>query len=231
MTTIYYSRTFSVRDADSGTVFSDAEFHRCYFEGCAISVTDDPGLRTTARNVKLIDCSQRGCTIYPGVFEDCLVDGLNSHGQMLQSWGAVFNRVVLKGKIDKIMISDDVDTLEEHPEIQRAFDKANADYYAGIDWALDISQAEFREIDLSGVPAHLVRRDPETQVVISRKRVLNVDWENLPFAHQFTPYFIAEVLQSGAESDVFVAPKRGASFRKLLQDVELLRKAGVAEPD
>jgi hypothetical protein len=40
--------------------------------------------------------------------------------------------------------------------------------YADIEWALDISEAVFSDVDLSYVPGDLVRRGPETQFLIRR---------------------------------------------------------------
>ena len=37
--------------------------------------------------------------------------------------------------------------------MQRSFDKANALHYAQTDWALDISEGEFLDADIRGVPA------------------------------------------------------------------------------
>ena len=40
-------------------------------------------------------------------------------------------------------------------------------FYQKIDWALDISRGEFRDLELKGIPARLVRRDPETQLIVT----------------------------------------------------------------
>jgi hypothetical protein len=122
-----------------------------------------------------VNCHQRGCAIHGAIIENTVVDGLATHGQLLQIWGAVFNQVVLKGKIDRLMISADVlpSVLLEEGDRQReiqAFRAADSLYYRNVEWALDISQGEFRELCLRGLPAHLVRRDPETQIVVTREK-------------------------------------------------------------
>ena len=90
----------------------------------------------------------------------------------LQTWGAVFKHVMFRGKIDLLMISPAIKGGMAPPETQRAFDAANDQYYRGVDWALDISQADFVDCDIQRVPANLVRRDPETQVVVTRERAM-----------------------------------------------------------
>lgn len=229
---VYQKEEFrSFRDRDSGAVFSDIEFRECYFQSCAISITRNPGLRSTVRNVRMIGCSHRGCTIYAAIFEDVLVDGLKTHAQPLQCWGAVFNRVVLRGRIDTLMTSAPISAMPAAPEEQAAFDRANAEYYRNVDWALDISQIECKDLDLRGVAARLVRRDPETQAVVTRRSAMEGTWRDLPFNENLWPTSLSVFLGQGEEDTILVAPKRHPKFRRYLEDLNLLRKAGVAEPD
>jgi hypothetical protein len=118
------------------------------------------------------------------------------------------------------------------PEQQRAFDAANAEYYAAVDWALDIREAEFEgECDLRRVPAHLVRRDPETQVVIRRESAMRREWRDLDLSKTYWASAIEGFLQTGDSDIVFVAGKRDRKFRDLLDGLKKLRDAGVAEPN
>jgi hypothetical protein len=117
------------------------------------------------------------------------------------------------------------------PHEQRAFDEANAEYYRHVDWALDISEGEFKDLELRGVPARLIRRDPETQVLITRKVALQGPWRDLDFRSNVTPACISLFLGRDEPDYVLVAPKRSRRFRDCVADIELLRKAGIAEPD
>lgn len=229
---IYRNKQFEhFTDRDSGAVLADAEFHNCYFQGCALSITDDPEKRCIIRNVKLVNCSQRGCSIDPAIVEDVLVDGFGTHGQAVQIWGAVFNRVVLRGNIDRLMISSVVDVMGDKPHVQHAFDEANAEYYRHVDWALDISQAEFKELDIRGLPARLIRRDPETQIVVTREKAAEGKWRDLPFREGLWRSWLTSFLRADEADVVLVAPKRHRKFRNYLADLKLLQEAGVAEPD
>ena len=229
---IYRDQRFEdFTDRDSGAVLGDAEFHNCYFEGCALSITDDPERRCTIRNVRLTNCSQRGCSIDPAIIEDVLIDGFDTHGQPVQIWGAVFNRVVLRGKIDRMMISSVVDVMGDKPHVQRAFDEANAEYYRNVKWALDISQGEFKELDIRGLPARLIRRDPETQVVVTREKAVEGKWRELPFRERLWATSLNLLLDFNLPDMVLVAPKRHRKFQDYVADLKLLQEAGVAEPD
>ena len=158
------------------------------------------------------------------------MDGLKTHG-LLQTWGAVFKHVTLRSKIGRIMVSPFVAPGKATPEQQRAFDAANAAYYANVDWALDISEAEFEECDLRRVPAHLVRRDPETQVVVKRENALRGEWRKLDLSRTYWASAIEGFLAEGDRDVILVAGKRQKGFRDLLDGLEKLREAGVAEPD
>lgn len=181
--------------------------------------------------MNLIDCEQIGCSLYAAVVEDVVIDGLKTNGQLLQAWGAVFNRTILKGKIDRLMISSAVLPGVVTQGEQQAFDEASLEYYRHVEWALDISQGEFKELCIRGLPGHLIRRDPETQFLVTRERALLGDWKNLEFQENLLPGSLDLFLQRAETSLILVAPKRHPKFKNYLSDMRLLRLAGVAEPD
>lgn len=212
-----------------GSLYEDMRFVNCWFRSCGISITRDPAQRTIVRNVELIKCEERGGAIDTAVLEGLLVDGLKTTG-LLQTWGAVFKHVTLRGRIGRIMVSPAVGTGLATPEQQRAFDVANARYYADVDWALDIREAEFEECDIRRVPASLVRRDPETQVVVTRERALRGEWRRLDLSKTYWASAIEGFLHEGDADLVLVAGKRQRKFRDLVDGLKKLRDAGVAEP-
>jgi hypothetical protein len=221
----------SFRADGTAAAFCDAEFRKCCFQGCTLSVARKPASRSTVRNVKLVDCRQRGCSLHAAIVEDVLVDGFTTNGQLFQTWGAAFNRVILKGKIDRVMFSSAVLPGVATPGDQQAFDDANAEFYRNVEWALDISQGEFKELCIRGLPAHLIRRDPETQVLVTREKALQGNWKELEFRDNLLPMSLDLFLQREDPSTVLVAPKRHPKFRDYLADIRMLQQAGVAEPD
>lgn len=217
-------------DQDSGRTFSDLEFRKCSFLSSRISITRKPGLRSTVRNVRMVQCQQRGCALETAIVEDVLVDGFKTNG-LFQAWAAVFKHVTLRGKIERVMISGAVATGMATPSQQRAFDEANAAYYAGVDWALDITEAEFEEGEIQRVPAHLIRRDPATQVVVKREKAMQGTWRQLDLSKTHWATSLEFLLERGDPDVVLVAPKRNRKYRDLLDGLKALRDAGVAEPD
>jgi hypothetical protein len=218
-------------DRDSGAIYSDIEFVKCRFESSGLSITREPRLRAIIRNIHLRKCEQRGSTLRAAIVEDVLVEDFKTNG-LFQTWGAVFKHVTLRGKIGRIMISPLVAPGSATLEQQRAFDDANAEYYAKVDWALDISEAQFEgECDLRRVPAHLVRRDAETQVVVKREKAMQGEWRKLDLAKTYWARAIEGFLQEGDPDIVFVAGKRDRKFRDLVDGLNKLRDVGVAELD
>lgn len=220
----------SFYDNDSARSFSDIEFHRCTFVSCALSITDDPALRSTIRNVKLLNCETYGCTLHTAIVEDVTIDGLKTHG-LRQTWGAVFKHVTLRGKIGRLMFSPAVSPGFATLRQQRAFDEANERFYSTVDWALDIREAEAEEVDIRGIPARLIRRDPVDQVVVTRQKAMQGTWRQLNLEKTHWATSIELFLEWGEPDWVLVAGKRDRNYRRLVDGLKALRDAGVAEPD
>jgi hypothetical protein len=162
--------------------------------------------------------------------EPSMICGLTTD-DLLPVRGAVFRHVVLKGKIGRIKIGPWVLPGIAKPRVQQAFDDANAAYYSTVDWAIDIREALFVTCDLSGVPARLIRRDPEAQVVVTREKALAGTWRQLNLHKTYWPVSLQWFLDSGEADIVLVAPKRDLKYRTLLEGLQVLRDAGVANPD
>jgi hypothetical protein len=221
----------SFYDRNSGRAFSDLEFKRCRFVSSAISKTRNPRRRSTIRNVNLIKCEVLGCMVDSAIIEDVLIDGLKTTGQLLHCWGTVFKHVTLKGNIDRIMISPAIAIGMAKSKEQLAFDKANEAYYATVDWALDIREGRFIECEIQRVPAKLIIRDPETQIVIKREKAWQGIWKQLDLSKTYWATSIEFFLERGDPDVVLVTPKRHPKYPDYLEGLRMLRDAGVAEPD
>lgn len=234
---VFQNETFTCfDDRDSGRVFEDLEFRNCQFNDCKISVTDNLLLRSTVRRVLLIGCRVNAGTIGTAIVEESAVDGLRI-AEIFQTFGAVFKHVTLRGKIDRLMLVNDIlPPMHMHKEFWddeiAKVRAANLEYYRHVDWALDISQGEFKELDIRGIPGDLIRRDPATQILVRREQALEGRWKSLPLHNPSLWELSFNMLLERGDSDmVFVAPKRDRSFQQDLADLQLLREAGVAEPD
>lgn len=226
-----------LRDFESGAVFADMEFVRFRFMGCSVSDGLDHAKRSTVRNMRFIGCEEGAYTIGTAILEGVFVDDLKTHGRF-DVWGAVFKHVTVRGRVGNLKISDYIPgvagSAESAHKLNLRFQAANAEYYNNVDWALDISQAEFEECEIKGVPGQLIHRDPDTQVLIRRSKVLELEGElsrlDLSKTHWMTS--LKSILTDRHHVDrVLVAPKRSKKFKDLLEGLNLLRRAGIAEPD
>ena len=214
---------------DSVELIEDLSFERCTFRSCVLFASM-PATRTTVRGVRLLSCEIEGGLIEAAILDDVAVDGLKTVG-LLQAWGLAYRHVTFRGKIGRIMLSYNVDLDGTMPARQRAFDVANEEFYRTVDWALDISEAEFQECDISGVPARLIRREIASQAVVTREKALLGTWRRLDLARTYWPEAIEGLLRGGHPDCVLVAPKRARDYKVLLEGIQMLRDAGVAEPD
>ncbi len=240
--TEFRDKTFgSLHDHNSGRTYAGVSFFNCHFQSSTMYCeAADIGRRTHVRAIEFHNCSHAGCAIKGGIIEDVLVENFKT-AKMFHTWGTVFRHVTFKGKIGRVMLSD----LFEMPfkgnitSVQRAFEKANAQYYSEVDWALDIREAEFDDFDCRGVPSRLVRRNPETQMMLTRERVLahkdaigagGKHWEDM------VKLFLDDSLgfASPTGDAIYIVPRKppdGFDRSSLIAGIAALRKAGVAEPD
>jgi hypothetical protein len=222
------------KDNDSGRLFEDVEFHDCSFSSCSVSMTYYPEKRSRVRNVVLKNCSASGCFIGPAIIENSIVEGLDISKRLITT-GAVFKCVVLKGPIGRLIIGQVIPPTEIYEENRQKivgwFEQANAEYYKTVDWALDISEAEFSDFNVRGIPSRLIRRDPFTQVVVKRDKVMDGRWKTVDLSGTWWHVGLEMLEKSNWEDHTLVAPKRHPQFSQALRGLYRLREAGIAEPD
>ena len=216
-------------------LLEDVAIRACRFAMFQHPMQRDPGDRPTLRRITVERCHFTASEIGPIILEDSTIDTVWFHRAQ---WGpqrlagCAFKHVVIKGPIrGGVQFVASLDWLLHHPEEPAIDDpamRANADYYAGVDWALDISRAEFTGVDISasGIPANLVRRDPETQVVITRASITNGDWRA---ACEGSAQWVSieRFIQTGFSDAVLIAEKRSKQFEADVAAFRRLRDLGV----
>ncbi len=194
-------------------------------------ITNDPGNRSIVRKVTLERCRVQGSALHCAIVEDVLVDGLQT-SDLHQAWGAVFRHVTLRGKIGRLMLATLLSPRSRNAPEQAALEQANEEYYRDVDWALDISEAETVELDVQGVPVELIRRDPETQVIVPREAALAGEWRDIKSVQNtHFPVVFDRMLRRKAEDTILVADKRAKDFRSVHAALQDLRAAGIAQLD
>lgn len=175
------------------------------------------------RDVTISRSSAANCSVHAVRFEDVTVDGL-SLARLHWFSGCVFKHVTLKGRIGPLMTIPVNEGIEAG--VRTAFNAAIEEYYRDVDWALDISEAEFSDADFYMVPGHLVRRDPETQFLLRRDVVEKTQGAELP---AYAGIAVSRFEATPFDSLVTVAPRRSKHFARYLEELEYLRRAGLAE--
>jgi hypothetical protein len=195
--------------------------------------------RPTLRRLTIERCHFTASDLGPVILEDALLDTLWFHRGM---WGpqkivgCAFNRVVVRGRINgSVRFVPSIDWFLHHvlePAVDDPFVRENERYYERVDWALDISAAEFTGIEMSwcDIPARLIRRDPETQVVITRESVRRGDWR-AACGGSSAWVAIERFLATGFADTVLVAPIRSKYLGEDVAAFRRLRDVGVALAD
>ena len=185
-------------------------------------------LRSVLSDVRIINCEETACNFSGVVFENTLIDGLNTN-ETFCIRASVFKHVILKGKIGTLVFDPLLLPGITRHEDQDYFDRVNREFYKNLDWALDIREARFYECDLLGVPSNLIRRDPQTQMVIKREKALKGTWKKLNLFGTYWDTAINNFLDSKLGDVVFAAPKEHPDFHLKLDGLKKLRDVGGAE--
>lgn len=213
-----------IRAIGPGKVIEDIELDRCTLVGAATVQWDDPNPSLVVRRIAATRCTLDNAAAIGTRFEDITIDHLAIKGGMLYLTGCVFSRVKLSGRIGPLMVIPP----EPGPgqELSPDADQAVVEAYKEVDWALDISEAEFTDAGFYYVPGDLIRRDPETQFLLRRENLAGLDQSKLP---EGAGIFLSRFEATPFNSIVAIAPKRSRQFQGLLDILQGLRDAGIAE--
>jgi hypothetical protein len=238
MTTVFEGETFARRTRYVlPNVLHDVELHRCTFRQCQAPAQTSVGERPTIRNVLLDRCHIEASDLGPVIVEDCAIDTIWLHRG---NWGpqrltgCAFRHVTIRGNVNGAL---QLDYARRRNLATYALDDefvvANAEYYASVDWALDIREARFEScwLHFSDVPARLIRRDPATQIVVTRDRAIASRWRELDLPEGAWRLSIEDFLATELPDLVLVACPRGTRYERQMATIDVLRAEGIAEPD
>ena len=215
---------------------TDVELRRCTFVDCQHPGWHQPNERPVLRRVNLVRCHARASELGPVIAEDSTIDTIWFHrgiwGPQLIA-GCAFRHVVIRGNVTgglRFGISPGWHRPSVPPSIaEDPFHQANAAFYADVDWALDISEANFTSVEMSwcDIPARLIRRDPETQVVVTRESVAAGDWRA---TCGDSPLWVGveRFLAAGLPDTVLVAARRSKRFPTDKAAIDRLCAEGMA---
>ena len=225
----------TIRKTATEGLFEGMVFEGCTFDNAAIRNRTSPDARPIVRDIVVKDAALMACSLTGVTVDTVSVTNLKAMADMpLFCWACVFRHVVLAGKITTIKINrrlliTGTDAVSRE-QAQAPWDDFAREYYKSADWALDLRNAEFTgSITLEAIPGSLVRRDEETQVLISRERLGQSNWQQLDFGSTGLDVAIEWFLDGSLFDDVvLVAEKKRKNFKEKLKVLQELRKEGIA---
>lgn len=206
-------------------------YTNCSFDNCLVSLTNNVRKKTLVKNVTLKNCVQKSCDVYAAVLDNIIVENLDCKS-LLGLYGTLFKHVKFTGSIGNLIITPLVKSVMVNNRQNRIFLRLQENFYKNLDWALDITEAEFKgDITIRNIPVHLIRRDKSTQM-IARKNVLNAH-PNLQFELTNSPWRwqIEDFLDRDYPEIVLIAPKKSKHFLELTEALLVLKAKGLVNED
>ena len=209
------TRFFMERSLDKHTPISieNKTVSHCVFDNCSIGTRDNAANISRFKNIRLSDCEILNCMVGPAVFEDIEIRNLKT-GDIAVFNTPLLKRVRLEGKIGKLKITNTGFDLSQN--LSREMLRFKTEFYENVDWALDISRAEFLDFYCLGVPAHLIKTNKENQFIAKRSRILESDILDSDFAdrHPIADVMLQFLIDSGESETVLAAPMAKAKKQR-----------------
>lgn len=201
------------------------EFRSCTFEACTVAVKQMATEHLRIRNVSMRACSVAGGGLRGVWLSDCHVDGARLSGTVTVL-GCIFERVTVSGPMRRLFIRDDYSFLSAASELEA---EAKDAYRHRISMALDISRLSCQDLDIRGVPARLIRIDPDSHFVIARSALPDVDWRQLDFSGTSYGASLALLENSDWEDVILTVPsgqkeQRAREVLAVLKDADLIAR-------
>jgi hypothetical protein len=163
------------------------------------------------------------------------------NSDLIRMGGIIFNKVTFRGKFDKWLLSSShvsmvIDYNSISDEECKILDKYVQDQYKNIEWALDISEAEFKECDLRGnIPANLIKYNPDSQMLIKFDKVMKSNFSNnakiMGSPGGYAELFCKRVLRYESDTIIVASVRNKKEFEKDMKAINILREEGIAELD
>lgn len=199
--------------------------------GWYLAGSERPGEWNIVRDVELVDLIQINASLNTSVLDNVTLHNLKRQGASpIFLWGCVFKHVKLSGSLSGIKINRSAGPL--HPD-QKKWDAATVAFYGTVDWALDISEAKFKGgCSFEAVPGHLVRRNPQTQVLVTRDKLNASDWRQLQYDGTAIDIALSWFLSESLFDSVVLAARSDSKWAKRdLAVLQMLRSEGIADPE
>lgn len=153
--TTYSNTTIEFQQFNPGTHLTNVRCRNVKFRNCNIGMlVHTPNEMVRISNTHIERCVATRCSVAQTIIEDCTVNHLRAEGAPLFIWNTVFRRVILQGRIRRLIV-------RIGPRVERIWlDTLAREYGACDDWALDIQDAQLDDVSLEGIPGNRIRCSP-----------------------------------------------------------------------
>lgn len=154
---------------DRGDVISGLSLLGCRFVDCSIGHTEASSRRLTIHDSHLKDCFADRCHLGPIILDDVTIDGFDNNDLQIVN-ACAFRHVTFRGRIRRVNVS--WECISAAPKFAANINRLNREFHANVDWALDISEAEFDDTVVRlDVPHQLIRLDRSRQIIVLRRSI------------------------------------------------------------
>jgi hypothetical protein len=202
--------------------FADLEFVDCELPG-GLTTYGAPVNRSSATNIRVTNCRTASFFGHGAIFDEVFINGIRSSRAPIILASCAFRHVTVKGECGSFLLNRNI--CHDNDERNAAFIAANEEFYRNVDWALDIRQIKCSRFEIRGsIPVHLIRRNPDEQFIMTREIAENGKWKLYEPMNWFD-LSIKDFLNSSADSELFIAPRRSKKFKEELAFYLRLRDA------
>jgi len=210
------------RHAQNRTL-QDLEFVKCEFVGEGLATYGRAVNRSAARDIRLKNCRVNSFFGIGAIFDDVSVDGLLTTRHPVILSACALRHVVIKGKCGRFLFNRQI--CHDDDRRNAEFIADNDELYRNLDWALDITDADFSAFEIrASIPPRLIRRNPDSHFIMSRAVALSNEWKNYEPSGAFQ-IGVSMFLESGADEELFVAARRSKHFEAELNFLRRLKSA------
>ncbi|MEU8801105.1 hypothetical protein [Spirillospora sp. NPDC048819] len=222
--------------AGAGTSIEGMLIEECEITGCRIDLPGDPRQRPRFTRLTLVNNVIDQMAVQGALIEDSTVDGVRmlSDRQLFVIAGCVFCHVTFRGTFHVTNVLGDL--LDSAPNsTKEAYREANTSFYQNLikagDWALDISEVQ-GEVSIRGIPSQVIRRNPETQIVMTFEQALLGEWRTIQgVMESVIGVKIGMLLDNGWPDVILATGRHRTRFVDELKILRELQRAGVAQLD
>lgn len=189
----------------------DVSFNECVFDSVLLADADKHLWKDRHEflDVRASECCFRNCLIKGALLERVALVRCTAPDGGLVLWKCVLDEVVFDGSFDSLRVIP--------PESHRYADRS--------DYVIDVRGARCSEVEILGIPPHLVRYDANVGGVLSRPVLEAAGWPKDEVSEYFGGIMV-KFKSYGGEASVYVVPTEAPEAPDLLEELAGLKTRG-----